>query len=87
MGELQPEKNSGYTDTTQGRGHERVILPMRKVVLNNFLGGLAWGVGTVLGATLIVGIIILILNRLSALPGIGNFFINILNDLQHTGVR
>jgi hypothetical protein len=29
----------------------------RNILLANFLGGLAWGIGTVIGATLIVGII------------------------------
>ncbi len=28
----------------------------RQVIVNNFLGGLAWGVGSVLGATIVISI-------------------------------
>jgi hypothetical protein len=83
MGDQQEEKHDEYIDSTQGRGHTRVHLPTGKVILNNFLGGLAWGVGTVLGATVIIALIILLLSKLSAIPVVGNFFISILNQLQH----
>jgi hypothetical protein len=83
MEDRQAEKHDEYIDSTQGRGHTRVHLPTGKVILNNFLGGLAWGVGTVLGATVIVALIILLLSKLSVIPVVGNFFINILNQLQH----
>lgn len=33
-------------------------LRKKDIVLGNFLGGLAWGIGSVIGATLIVGILL-----------------------------
>lgn len=36
----------------------------KEIMLNNFLGGLAWGFGTVVGATVVVAILGFILNLL-----------------------
>jgi|GEM_PF-1720822 len=83
MAEVQPEKHDEYIDPTQGRGHTRVHLSLGKLVLNNFLGGLAWGVGTVLGATIIVGVTLFIISKLGTIPGIGHFFVNLLDQIQH----
>lgn len=43
----------------------------RQVILNNFLGGLAWGVGTVIGATVVVAILISFSRTFSFIPVIG----------------
>jgi hypothetical protein len=40
-------------------------LKKRQVILNNFLGGLAWGFGTVVGATLVVAIVVSIAKALN----------------------
>ncbi len=39
-------------------------LRKRDIILNNFLGGMAWGFGTVVGAGVVVGIIVYILRSL-----------------------
>ncbi len=39
-------------------------LSKKQIIIGNFLGGLAWGLGSVVGATIIVAIIILILKWL-----------------------
>lgn len=77
-----PEKEKEYLDITQGKGHTRVYLSTARVIINNFLGGLAWGFGTVLGATVVVGLVILIFSKLNSLPVIGQFFTDILLQLQ-----
>jgi hypothetical protein len=45
-------------------------LKKRKILVNNFIGGLAWGVGSVLGATVVVAILIAILRFFNFIPGI-----------------
>lgn len=47
---------------------------MRKkdIILGNFLGGLTWGIGSVLGATIAVAIIIGILSQFYFIPGVDN---------------
>lgn len=46
----------------------------KDIVINNFLGGLAWGVGTVIGAGVIVGVLFYILNLIGAFTGLNVFF-------------
>lgn len=48
----------------------------KDIMLNNFLGGLAWGIGTVIGASAIVGAIGYILNKLGILGLVSSFFGN-----------
>lgn len=45
-----------------------------KVMLLNFLGGLSWGVGSVLGATVVFAIVAFILKSLGVFDGINNLF-------------
>ncbi len=45
-------------------GHMR----KRTVILNNFLGGLAWGFGTVVGATLVVAILLALSKNFTFIP-------------------
>lgn len=44
--------------------HLRANMNMRKrdILISNFLGGLSWGVGSVIGATIVVAIILKILS-------------------------
>lgn len=49
-------------------------LKKRQIILYNFLGGLAWGFGTVVGATVVVGIVVWILSTLGLFSYIGDFF-------------
>ncbi len=45
-------------------------------MLNNFLGGMAWGIGTVIGASVVVGAAGYILNKLGILSAVGVLFGN-----------
>lgn len=49
-------------------------LSRKQILINNFLGGLAWGLGSVIGATVVVAILGYILKALGVFSGIGNFF-------------
>lgn len=46
----------------------------RQVYLMNFIRGIFFGLGSVLGGTLVVAIIIWILSLFVDWPGVGNFF-------------
>jgi hypothetical protein len=86
MAEVEKEGSIGgeHVDVTAGRGHTRVHISTGKIILNNFLGGLAWGFGTVLGATVVVGLVVLLLSKLNGIPIIGDFFSSILQSIQGT---
>lgn len=48
----------------------KMEISKKNIIIGNFLGGLAWGVGTVIGASVVVAIIGAILNNL----GVFDFF-------------
>lgn len=92
MTEKEKEKQEEKTvdeaiDVTAGRGHTRIHISTGKIMLNNFLGGLAWGFGTVLGATLVVALVIFVLTKLNEVPIIGDFFKSILQTIQQPIVK
>ena len=45
----------------------------KDIMVRNFLGGLAWGLGSVIGATVIVAILVGLLSVVDFIPFIGNF--------------
>ena len=53
----------------------------------NFIAGMARGLGTILGATVLVSLIVAIAQRIIAshLPGVGNFFAEFLELLREQG--
>ncbi len=78
--EIQKNINSPQetiSDREGRRGFERIFLPLRKVALFNFIGGMAWGLGAFLGATILVGILIIIFDLLGDIPFIGDIIENI----------
>lgn len=54
----------------------------KSIVIDNFLGGIAWGFGTVIGATIIVGILGLLIVRTSSIPLIGDVVKIISTEIQ-----
>ncbi len=64
------------------RGYTKVHLSPARLMLNNFLGGLAWGFGTVLGATIVVATVLFILSKLNTIPLIGDFVSRILEQIE-----
>lgn len=58
-------------------------MSMGRVMGANFLGGLSWGVGSVMGATIVVAIIGWVLSQLGVFSVIGGFFeqLNALKNL------
>lgn len=58
------------------------ILRKRKIVVNNFLGGLAWGVGSVLGATVAVALLVSLLRFANVIPGISEITNQVTNSVD-----
>jgi len=53
-----------------------------KILLNNFLGGIAWGMGTIVGITLLAVILSFLGKNVNLIPYIGDFIAEILKYLQ-----
>jgi hypothetical protein len=73
-------KEENLAELDHGRGMTKIFLTRREVITNNFLGGCAWGLGSVLGATIVVGIVFWLLGQLGALPIIGESITNTINQ-------
>lgn len=59
------------SDENDRRLTANYYLSKKQIILNNFIGGIAWAVGTVVGASIVVGTIIWILHSINWLPGVG----------------
>lgn len=59
-------------------------LSKKDIIVGNFLGGLSWGAGSVVGATVVIAVIGAILNTLGVFNFIGGIFeqINSLKQLN-----
>ncbi len=47
-----------------------MTMSKKHIMIANFLGGLAWGLGTVIGATVVVAILVTILRIFNFIPGL-----------------
>jgi hypothetical protein len=45
----------------------------KKIMVNSFLGGIMWGVGSALGAFLIIAVLGFVLSRIDVVPFIADF--------------
>lgn len=62
--------------------HGSAHVRKRDIVARNFLGGISWGVGSVLGATLIVALILGVLRAAGFIPFIGDFVTQIVDYVE-----
>lgn len=71
----QPEiKEDDYLIGIPHRGVVGIYRSPWQVFTANLIGGMAWGLGAVIGATLIVAVVIILLDTLGGVPVIGHFF-------------
>lgn len=52
----------------------------RQIVADNFLGGIAWSFGTIVGFALLAVAVGFFISRINLIPIIGNWIAQILND-------
>lgn len=59
--------------------HENVKQSRKNLIINNFIGGLAWALGATVGLAIIVALLGLILKNINLVPFVGNFIADIIN--------
>ncbi|KKP80595.1 MAG: hypothetical protein UR81_C0022G0002 [Candidatus Levybacteria bacterium GW2011_GWB1_35_5] len=59
--------------------HENLHRNKKEIIINNFIGGIAWAVGATVGLAIIVAILGLILQNINLVPFVGNFIADIIN--------
>lgn len=51
---------------------EKVERSKKQIIINNFLGGIAWGLGATIGLTALLAIIGFLVSKIDWMPIIGN---------------
>lgn len=64
---------------------EKVERSKKQIILNNFLGGIAWGVGATLGLAIFFAILGLVLSKFDWIPFIGQFITKINLYISQSG--
>jgi hypothetical protein len=59
-------------------------LSMPAIILNNFIGGLSWGIGATVGVALFFAILTLIAKNINLVPVIGTFVSDIIDFILKT---
>lgn len=57
---------------------EQIHKSKRQIFFNNFLGGVAWGLGATVGVSIFFAIFAFVLNKINLIPIVGNFITGIL---------
>lgn len=70
----------------EGKSVEIRVSPIN-MMFNSLLSGIAWGVGSVLGATVIFALIIFIVGQLNTAPVIGHYISEILDYINRNKLR
>ncbi|MBI4058041.1 hypothetical protein HY405_01880 [Candidatus Microgenomates bacterium] len=53
--------------------HEKVYRRKRDIILHNFLGGIAWGLGASVGLSIVLAIFGFFFSRIDLIPIVGDF--------------
>ena len=85
MNQKVPEQEEVIVDFRNRSEH--VHLKSRKqIFIDNFFGGMAWGLGSVVGATLIVGILGIAIVKSKTIPLVGDVVKVVVTEIQ-TGIK
>jgi hypothetical protein len=60
---------------------------IRKLMVKNFFGGIAWGVGSVIGATVVVSIVVFLLRSATFAPIVGDYVSGLIQGVQQNQVE
>lgn len=58
--------------------HEEIHKSKKQIFFNNFLGGVAWGLGATVGVSIFFAVLAFILSKINLIPIIGNFITGII---------
>ncbi len=72
----QPEEVKG------GENYKKVEHPLRKIMVNNFIGGIAWSFGVLIGTGVLFGIIVYFARRIDFVPILGKFLAGVIQSAQ-----
>lgn len=53
--------------------YEKVTMNKRHIIINNFIGGISWGLGATLGLAIVLTVLGFILSKMNWIPVVGDF--------------
>jgi len=65
-----------------GENYKNVERPLGKILLSNFLGGIAWSLGVLVGTALVVSLIAFVISKINFIPVLGQFLAKVLESAQ-----
>jgi len=75
------------TQEIQNRLTANVYISKKDVVIANLIGGISWGVGTVIGIAIIAVILLSILRSLNVVPVVGDITKSIESQIQDSTTK
>jgi len=69
-------------NTQGGENYKKVERPLKKIIINNFVGGIAWSFGVLIGTGLLFGIIVYFVRQVDFVPILGKFLANVIQSAQ-----
>ena len=65
-----------------GEKYKNIERPLGKILLYNFLGGITWGLGVLIGTGIIISIAAFFVSKIDFIPILGQFLADILKSAQ-----
>lgn len=62
------------------QNYEKITMSKRQIIVNNFLGGIAWGLGATIGLAILLTIIGFAISKIDWIPIVGNTIYNGFNQ-------
>jgi hypothetical protein len=59
--------------------HENIYKSRKRILADNFLGGIAWGLGVTIGLTVFFAVLAFIGRNIDLVPVVGEFVANVIN--------
>lgn len=69
------------------QAYEKASHPLsrKKIILNNFIGGIFWGLGSALGAILLIALLGFIVSKSDVFPVLGDFVKEVTRSMKGSG--
>ena len=64
--------------------NEQVYRTKKRMLLDNFLGGISWSLGVWVGTTVVIALLVFLLSKIDLIPVIGSFVAEITKYVAKT---
>lgn len=64
--------------------HENVHRGLPRMLINNFIGGIAWSIGVWIGTTVVIAFAVFVISKINLIPIVGNFVAEVTKYVERT---